>query len=78
MGPDHPEPGFAVHADRAGIGGIADHRDHLTIAACLALRDQPLQQSKADAQREVAVKEAEAAKARAEAEVQEAQQRANQ
>jgi uncharacterized protein YjbJ (UPF0337 family) len=41
-------------------------------------REGEAQQSKAEAQRDVAQKEAEAEKARAEAEAQEAQQRANQ
>ncbi len=41
-------------------------------------REGEAQQSKADAQRDVAKHEAEAEKARAEAEAQEAQQRANQ
>ena len=49
MGPDHLESAFGVHADRSGIGGIADHRDHLPIAARLAFGDQPLQQLQADA-----------------------------
>ena len=47
--PDHLEAAFGVNADRAGIGGIADHGDHLPIAARLALGDQPLQQLQADA-----------------------------
>ena len=47
--PDHLEPAFGVKADRAGIGGIADHGDHLPVAARLAFRDQPLQQLQADA-----------------------------
>jgi len=29
VGSDYLEPGLDVNADRAGIGGIADHRDHL-------------------------------------------------
>ncbi|HYI43896.1 MAG TPA: CsbD family protein [Actinomycetota bacterium] len=41
-------------------------------------REGEAQQSKAEAQREVAIKEGEAEKARAEAEIQEAQQKANQ
>ena len=38
-----------MHADRSGVGGIADHRDHLPIAARLGFGDQPLQQLQADA-----------------------------
>src|SRR6202166_2133528 len=49
MGPDHLESAFGVHPDRSGVGGIADHRDHLPIAALLAVSDQPLQQLHADA-----------------------------
>src|SRR6267154_3423870 len=41
MGPDHLKSGPGMDADRAGIGGIADHRDHLAIAPRLALSDQP-------------------------------------
>ena len=46
---DHLETAFGVNADRAGIGGVADHRDHLPVAARLALSDQPLHQLQADA-----------------------------
>ena len=49
MRPDHLEAGLGVNADRAGIGGIADHRDHLPVAARLAFGDQPLHQLQADA-----------------------------
>src|SRR5258707_1224758 len=48
MGPDHLKSAPSVHADRSGIGGIADHRNHLAIAARLRLGDQPLQQLQAD------------------------------
>ena len=48
MGADQCEAQAAVQADRAGIGGIADHRDHLAVAAGLAVRDQPPQQQSAD------------------------------
>ena len=49
MGADHLESAYGVHADRSGVGGIADHRDHLPVAARLRFRDQPLQQLQADA-----------------------------
>ena len=48
MGPDHLKSAPSVHADRSGIGGITNHRDHLAIAARLRLGDQPLQQLQAD------------------------------
>ena len=44
MGPDHLKPAFRVHADRPGIGEIADHRDHLPVTARLAFPEQALQQ----------------------------------
>ena len=42
MRPDHLETAFGMNADRAGIGGIPDHGDHLPVAARLALGNQPL------------------------------------
>src|SRR5882757_5060983 len=44
MRADHLEAGFGMDPDRTGIGGIADHRNHLPVAARLAFNDQPLQQ----------------------------------
>ena len=49
MRPDHFKAGTGVHADRSGIGGIADHGDHLAIAAALAFLDQAQQQLQPDA-----------------------------
>jgi phosphoribosylformylglycinamidine (FGAM) synthase-like enzyme len=49
MRPDHLKTGAVVHADRSGIGGIADDSDHLPVAAGLALPNQALQQLQADA-----------------------------
>src|SRR5204862_8359215 len=49
MRPDHLEAARGVHADRSGIGGIADHGDHLAVAAALAFLDQAMQQPQADA-----------------------------
>src|SRR5215813_12179723 len=49
MGPDHLESAFAMHADRSGIGGVADDSNHLPVAARLALPEQPLHQQQADA-----------------------------
>src|SRR5258707_3177574 len=31
MGADHLKSAPSVHTDRSGVGGIADHRDHLAI-----------------------------------------------
>src|SRR5437879_9952770 len=39
MRPDHLEAARGVHADRSGVGGIADHGDHLAVAAALAFLD---------------------------------------
>src|SRR3954449_8651788 len=44
MRADHLEAGLGVDADRTGIGGIADHGDHLPEAARLAFTDQPQHQ----------------------------------
>ena len=49
MRSDHLEAGFGVDPDRARIGGIADHGDHLPVAARLTFGDQPLHQQEADA-----------------------------
>ena len=49
MGSDHLESASGVDADRSGIGEIADHGDHLPIAARFALGDQPLEQLQANA-----------------------------
>ena len=38
-----------MQLDRGGVGGIADHRDHLPEAARLGFGDQPLEQRAADA-----------------------------
>lgn len=43
------ETGGTVHADRGGIGRIADDRDHLPEAACGRLRNQRIEQLAADA-----------------------------
>ena len=48
MRPDHLKAGPAVQADRSGIGGIADHRNHLPVIARHAVVDQSLQQLAAD------------------------------
>jgi len=48
MGPDHLKSGPGMDADRSGVGGIADHRDHLAIASRFGFGDQPLQQLQAD------------------------------
>src|SRR4051794_31035484 len=48
MRADHFEAGPGVHADRAGIGRIADDGDHLAEAPRLAFDDQPLQQERPD------------------------------
>ena len=49
MRPDQLESAFGMNADRTGIGGIADHGDHLPVAARLAFSDQPLQQLQTNA-----------------------------
>ena len=49
MGSDHLEASARVHADRSRVGGIADHGDHLAIAARLAFGDQAAQQLYPDA-----------------------------
>src|SRR6266481_6417468 len=45
---DHLEAGPGMDADRSGVGGIADHRNHLAIASRFGFGDQRLQQLQAD------------------------------
>jgi len=47
MGSDHLKAGSGMDPDRSGVGGVADHRDHLPVAARLAFADQPLHQLQA-------------------------------
>src|ERR1700744_1946021 len=46
---DHVKAAACMEADRPGVGGIADDRDHLPVATALACVDQPLHQLEADA-----------------------------
>src|SRR5690349_12772216 len=47
-GADQAEAGGAMQLDRADVGGIADHCDHLPKSGQLGLADQPVEERAAD------------------------------